>query len=308
MLGCLTAFAVPVFFIISSFLFFYDMNEFDIQKWSIKLRKRIRTLLIPYIFWNLFYLLFMLIVQISFSNIMGGEERKMVYNYSFLELINSFWNFGGMYYGMPILYSFWFIRNLMILNLFAPVFYLLLKRVPFVFFLISFGLFVFNPFNFIATDMDWVKSVLFYGVSSFFAIYSIDFTDLKKLIYPFVTFVILSIILLPFTPVMVGSYWYKVLLFIGSLTLPAVVCKGILNKNLQVNNYLSSSSFFVYAFHLFIIIPFNRCWPMIIPVNNWTASIMLIMVPLLVVLISVCIYYLLKANFPKFTELIVGGR
>lgn len=45
MLGCLTAFAVPVFFIISSFLFFYDMNEFDIQKWSIKLRKRIRTLL-----------------------------------------------------------------------------------------------------------------------------------------------------------------------------------------------------------------------------------------------------------------------
>lgn len=156
--------------------------------------------------------------------------------------------------------------------------------------------------------MDWVKSVLFYGVGSFFAIYSIDFTDLKKLIYPFVTFVILSIILLPFTPVMVGSYWYKVLLFIGSLTLPAVVCKGILNKNLQVNNYLSSSSFFVYAFHLFIIIPFNRCWPMIIPVNNWTASIMLIMVPLLVVLISVCIYYLLKANFPKFTELIVGGR
>ena len=36
----------------------------------------------------------------------------MIYNYSFLELIDSFWNFGGMYHGMPILYSFWFIRNL----------------------------------------------------------------------------------------------------------------------------------------------------------------------------------------------------
>ena len=83
------------------------MKEFDTQKWCVKLKKRIRTLLMPYLFWNLCYLLFMSIVQLSFPNIVW--ERKMIYNYSFFELINSFWNFGGMYYEMPILYSFWFI-------------------------------------------------------------------------------------------------------------------------------------------------------------------------------------------------------
>ena len=35
---------------------------------------------------------------------------------------------------------------------------------------------------------------------------------------------------------------------------------------------------------------------------------MLIVVPVFVVFISVCIYYLLKVYFPKFTELIIGGR
>nr|WP_314754704.1 acyltransferase family protein [uncultured Prevotella sp.] len=307
MLGCFTAFSVPLFFIISSFLFFYDMKEFDMWKWFIKMKKRVRTLLIPYILWNLFYLLFMLIVQVSFPNIMGGS-RKMIYNYSFLELIDSFWNFGGMYHGMPILYSFWFIRNLFILNLFAPVFYLLLKKIPVVFFIISLVLFILNPFDFIATNMDWVKSVLFYGIGVFCAVNAIDFTDLRKLSSPFVFFVIVSIILLPFVPDTMRFYWYQVLLVIGALTIPTIVRKGILNKKLRVNNFLASSSFFVYAFHLFIIIPFNRFWSTILPVNNWTASIMLVIVPFLVAFISVCVYYVLKENFPKFTELIIGGR
>ena len=232
----------------------------------------------------------------------------MIYNYSFLELIDSFWNFGGMYHGMPILYSFWFIRNLFILNLFAPVFYLLLKKIPVVFFIISLVLFILNPFDFIATNMDWVKSVLFYGIGVFCAVNAIDFTDLRKLSSPFVFFVIVSIILLPFVLDTMRFYWYQVLLVIGALTIPTVVRKGILNKKLRVNNFLASSSFFVYAFHLFIIIPFNRFWSTILPVNNWTASIMLVIVPFLVAFISVCVYYVLKENFPKFTKLIIGGR
>ena len=123
------------------------MKEFDTQKWCVKLKKRIRTLLMHYLFWNLCYLLFMLVVQLSFPNMVW--ERKMIYNYSFFELINSFWNFGGMYYGMPILYSFWFIRNLIVLNLFAPIFYFLLKKTPVISIVICLIFFIFNLSYFI---------------------------------------------------------------------------------------------------------------------------------------------------------------
>ena len=83
---------------------------------------------------------------------------------------------------------------------------------------------------------------------------------------------------------MVGNvqlYWSQLLLVIGSLSMPTVVRKGIQYRKLRVNKVLVSSSFFVYAFHLFIIVPFNKLWPMIVPVNSWTASIMLIVIPVI---------------------------
>ena len=201
MLGLFTSFAVPIFFIISSFLFFHGMQDFDISKWHDKLKSRVKTLVIPYLFWNFCYLMFMLAVQLLIPNMMGGG-RKMIYDYSFWEVLDSFWNFGGMYYGMPILYSFWFIRNLIVLNLLAPIFYLFLKKQPILFFIIGLIVFIFNPFHFIPTEMDWVKSVLFYGFGTFCAIHRFDFANIRKLFYPLTIFVILSILILPF---MVGN-------------------------------------------------------------------------------------------------------
>ena len=249
----------------------------------------------------------MLAVQLFIPNMMGGG-RKMIYDYSFWEVLDSFWNFGGMYYGMPILYSFWFIRNLIVLNLLAPIFYLFLKKQPILFFIIGLIVFIFNPFHFIPTEMDWVKSVLFYGIGTFCAIHRFDFTNIRKLFYPLIIFVILSILILPFMVGNVQLYWSQLFLVIGSLSMPTVVRKGIQYRNLRVNKVLVSSSFFVYAFHLFIIVPFNKLWPMIVPVNSWTASIMLIVIPVIVSSICVCVYCVIKRYCSTLTELIVGGR
>lgn len=307
MLGLFTSFAVPIFFIISSFLFFHGMQDFDISKWHDKLKSRVKTLVIPYLFWNFCYLMFMLAVQLLIPNMMGGG-RKMIYDYSFWEVLDSFWNFGGMYYGMPILYSFWFIRNLIVLNLLAPIFYLFLKKQPILFFIIGLIVFIFNPFHFIPTEMDWVKSVLFYGFGTFCAIHRFDFTNIRKLFYPLIIFVILSILILPFMVGNVQLYWSQLLLVIGSLSMPTVVRKGIQYRNLRVNKVLVSSSFFVYAFHLFIIVPFNKLWPIMVPVNSWTASIMLIVIPVIVSSICVFVYCVIKRYCSTLTELMVGGR
>ena len=42
--------AVPLFFFISGFLFFYKTDSFTLEKYKNKLKKRFRTLLIPYFF------------------------------------------------------------------------------------------------------------------------------------------------------------------------------------------------------------------------------------------------------------------
>lgn len=44
-----THFAVPVFFMFSGFLFFYKAKDFNLSLYKQKLRKRFKTLFIPYV-------------------------------------------------------------------------------------------------------------------------------------------------------------------------------------------------------------------------------------------------------------------
>ena len=45
--------AVPLFFFISGFLFFYRSKEFSLSVYRHKLKNRGRSILLPYLFWNL---------------------------------------------------------------------------------------------------------------------------------------------------------------------------------------------------------------------------------------------------------------
>ena len=44
--------AVPIFFLFSGFLFFYQTGNFNKDIYTTKLKKRFKTLLVPYLFWN----------------------------------------------------------------------------------------------------------------------------------------------------------------------------------------------------------------------------------------------------------------
>ena len=45
--------AVPIFFLVSGYLFFVKLEEWNTNIWIDKLKKRVKTLLIPYVLWNL---------------------------------------------------------------------------------------------------------------------------------------------------------------------------------------------------------------------------------------------------------------
>lgn len=65
--------AVPVFFIISGYFFFYNIKEFNSGVYVTKLKKRGRTLLIPYLLWNLLPV-FMIVGGNLFSIIFRGKS------------------------------------------------------------------------------------------------------------------------------------------------------------------------------------------------------------------------------------------
>jgi surface polysaccharide O-acyltransferase-like enzyme len=45
--------AVPLFFFFSGFLFFLNVNTFNIKNIKNKLESRVKTLLVPYLFWTM---------------------------------------------------------------------------------------------------------------------------------------------------------------------------------------------------------------------------------------------------------------
>ena len=102
--------AVPMFFMISGYLFY---RTFSIEKTKEKLKSRVKTLLVPYLIWNVVYAVFFVTMSlIGFvKNIHIEWNGKIV-----LQILNSDFS--------PL----WFVKYLMIFTLIAPIMYYVFKN------------------------------------------------------------------------------------------------------------------------------------------------------------------------------------
>jgi surface polysaccharide O-acyltransferase-like enzyme len=109
--------AVPLFFLISSFLFYRNFNYSDISR---KYKSRLNSLFIPYLFWNIISMVFAaLITYLPFvSSLLSGRE---LFDPSVISILSGI--FLRKYY-VP----FWFIENLIIFTIFCPIIYSFLKQ------------------------------------------------------------------------------------------------------------------------------------------------------------------------------------
>lgn len=106
---------VPIFFFISGFLFF---RNFRIDMLTDKYKSRVKSVLIPYIIWNsLYYFLFAFLLKIpALARVVNSGQSVSVGISDYLKYI-----YDGYY-------VFWFLRILMWMILWTPVWYFLLKR------------------------------------------------------------------------------------------------------------------------------------------------------------------------------------
>lgn len=139
--GFLRSQSVPVYFFISGFVFFLGVR-FTKETFLRKLKNRTKTLLIPYLLWNL-----VAVGMIGLRFLPGLKEYSPYadaeFHFSLPALLSSFW----MYHGglcpapagmeahagelasvVPINVPLWFLRELMIVVLCTPLLYVLLRR------------------------------------------------------------------------------------------------------------------------------------------------------------------------------------
>lgn len=134
---------VPVYFFISGYLFFFNVPNQTYDIYRTKLKKRIRTILIPYILWNAIGVALVLFKSIPiFSNFLSYQGTEL--NVSLPNILSAFWMYDGQLSPspvgtenyvesivktpFPINTALWYMRDLMIVTLLTPAVAWLLKR------------------------------------------------------------------------------------------------------------------------------------------------------------------------------------
>ena len=110
-----TAVPVHLFFMISGYLYFNKctLHEgFNKEVYVKKTRSRIKSLLIPYLIWNLLVFLFFTVMQslTSGSAVMQKDGYKALADYELIDYLKNFWALDST--GMPVDGPLWFIRDL----------------------------------------------------------------------------------------------------------------------------------------------------------------------------------------------------
>lgn len=289
----LTAPCVPLFFFISGFLFFRNYHgTFSFSAYKSQLKKRIRTLLIPYILWNAIVIGYFAFMH-RFTPSLINSDFNNVFHFSIIEFLRCFWDFPG---GQPICFQFWFLRDLIIGTIITPILFCIIKYAKW---LILLALTI----TFIINNTLFPKQVMltFFSLGVGCAILNIDFVALsrKLAIIALPTFAISLII----NTLQIGG-GNGLIIISGSISFIAIAswCSSYEPR-------FAEATFFVYAFHGFPLLIISKS---IIKILAPSSSIMLLTEYLLcftlIILMSIFLHKILKKFLPKTTQILTGGR
>jgi surface polysaccharide O-acyltransferase-like enzyme len=294
----ITRIAVPMFFLLSGYLFFINIELYDRKAYTDKLHKRGWSLLVPYLFWNAWGIFVFFLLQ----SIPASSEyfiKNIVRDFSIQDLLYHFlWD--------PLPYQFWFIRDLILLVVITPLIYFCLKKtgIPFLVFLLILWAINFNLFKIIS-----IEGILFFSIGSYLGInkhnlaynVSCKATILLFLLWLIIIFVNIyfypSVLYLKKIAITTGIFFF----WLGYDRLTSEKIKDILFK-------FTGFTFFLFAFHEPGLTILKKILLKIFGVSTLINFLSYIIAPLIIIFFSISIAYLLKKYTSSFYKIISGGR
>lgn len=299
--------AVPLFFIISGYLFFINITDgfLSIKR---KIKTRIRSLFVPYILGCVFFVAFYASIQLvpAFRNYMNNEIQ-LFHNQSIQDvLLNVFWISGKT--DAPMAFHLWFIRDLLIIVLLSPVLYFFIKRLKWLVVLIMFALTYLT-----SIPVSLLTSLFWFSIGAVFAITKISI-EYKKSIWGIISFIIY--LLLSFSSKINESFYLinisTLLTILGIIGIWYGYDYIVTPKfNLKENKWLSKLStftFFIYVFHEPSLNIVRKLIVVVLGKNSTGYLISYLFSPFIFVFSAALIGLLLQNKFPKIYSILVGGR
>ena len=301
--------AVPCFFFISGFLFFSKLEDnWDWDIWKDKLQKRAKTLLLPYLLWNIIaFFAFWIYAR------MVGTPISLSQHFLNEGGIKLFWSVnGGIPIGSqtyPVNGPLWFIRDLIIFILVTPLVFIFVKRTGF------YGVLVLCVLH-LAVNRLVPEGFVFFVTGSWFRLSKKNIVEtLSPGKFAFCSIALVSLIALVLIQYHLDSdTWKKIVKFVflvSGIAASFCVAAGALNKGkIRVNPFLAESSFFIFAAHEVLVMQ-NVATPIVnrlLPQGQVWGCVAFFVVPALAVVICLCLLFLMEKLLPRTTAILTGNR
>ena len=293
---------VPLFFFISGFLFFYRAVPFTREIYVRKLRSRLHTLMVPYLLWNTAFMCFVALIHWLMPSLLS-EKRSFV-EMSLPEIAGAYWDLNqGL---IPL----WFIRDLMIVNLFTPLIYVCLRGRHGIYVVLALAaLFLSGHYHYIPGI--GMRCAFPYILGAWFSVNEKSFIIRRKqLRVVMMVICLLSLAVETVLYVVNGpTFWQnRLLLIVMLMTIPQMVASGLEAGSLTVRRSWADSSFFAFVFHMFIIYIPVYTLVRILPVNTFVGLSLQLLIPVLVGVACHVIFRWVRGVLPAFGNFIVGKR
>ncbi|MDR0506519.1 MAG: acyltransferase [Dysgonamonadaceae bacterium] len=304
LIGVITSIAVPLFFMFSAY--FLYIKE---QKYFSVLKKKCRTILLPYILWHILLIGFYFAVSILPFTKQYFSPEKFVSSWELLDWIKAFCgdysNTDNVLKNTPFVYQFWFLRDLFILTVLFAGIKKLVDKFPFGTFVFCLVLWVNNIRIYIVSPEALLFFMLGYYVIKYnLSMKNIDMIKTFELLTVYCITIIMEYFFIKTMPVL-----SKINIIIGCLFFLKISRCFIENVKLyNVLAWLEKYQFIVYAVHGVMIPQFLKIYIRIIPPHGVYILLGYFLMILFGVFISLFIGILLKKLFPKIYRVLTGGR
>ena len=309
--GCTAA-----FFCFSGFLFFYKLDMFSSHIYVQKIKRRLKTLIIPYIVWNLLFLFAYSMAQTFFPNMMhGGLVQgidKALYQYTLFDWVTVL--FGSSHFRFPCNFPLWYIRDLFIVMLCTPVLYVFLKEANGIRKYLGMMLIVVLGILWllkIGEGIPQTMAFFFFCIGAYFSINQKPIIPQKKAgVILTVVLALLVLFQMVFPAYDYVTYINRIGRIVEVFVMIFWVSQLLHYKPINTDNIWFKSSFLIYVGHVFPLISIQRMLFKIVPTddNQYYALFVYLGSTIITVMLIVLINKLIHKYIPKISAFILGER
>ena len=297
--------AVPLFFFMSSYLLFKKDDPYPVL-----LKKKIRSLFIPYVLWHTLFILFRFVAQ-QIPVLRQYFASVIIRELDLKGFVSLY--IGGHFYGQspsfdPFVVQLWFVRDLFLCVVFSPVIKYLIKQLP-LFSLVA-------ALLFFQSDLLYnrIRTAVFYFSLGCLAVrFNLSYKNIARIKFCDIGLLYALIVALQFYFHFSAQNAIEPLgllnILVGSVLLLKISGRVCENERIfAALRYLAGFSFWVYAMHWECLNVIKKLWVKFLPLNGASLFVEYFGGTALCVAICLGAALLVRRIAPKVYALFAGGR